>query len=251
MTKSAQIKALKKAAAAEAVSYVRSGTRLGIGTGSTAEEFIILLAEKLRQGLNIIGVATSERSRSFCLKSGVPLADFNTMPELDLTIDGADELDSRLRLIKGGGGALLHEKITAYASKKMIIIADESKLVRRLGAFPLPIEVNSFGLAATEKAVIAASEALGLKPVIKLRRLQAGGEQDNTAISDKANMPFTTDGGHYILDAYFHEIPAAESLAKALYSIPGVVEHGLFFHKNCMAIIAQNSGAIKIIEKTA
>ena len=145
--------ALKVEAARAALGHVGSGMRLGIGTGSTAEEFVRLLAERVEGGLKVIGVPTSERTAALCLKLGVPLSSLDETPELDLTIDGADEVDADLSLIKGGGGALLREKIVAAASQRMIVIADRSKLVATLGRFPLPIEVNRFGLKATELAI--------------------------------------------------------------------------------------------------
>jgi ribose 5-phosphate isomerase A len=140
---------MKIKAAAAALDYVEDGMRLGIGTGSTAEEFVRLLAEKVASGFRVEGVPTSERTARLCLELGVPLKSLEDLPELDLTIDGADEVDPQLRLIKGGGGALLREKIVACASARMIVIADETKVVETLGAFKLPIEVNSFGLGAT------------------------------------------------------------------------------------------------------
>lgn len=233
-------RALKQAAAKKALEFIRPGMRLGIGTGSTAEEFIRLLAAEVRRGLVISAVPTSERSRALCAELGVPPADFAALPQLDITIDGADEIDSHLRLIKGGGGALLREKITAYASAEMLVIADESKLVAQLGAFPLPIEVNSFGLAATQYAIAAQAAALGLHGVITLRAAHA-------AAAGKNRTPFITDGGHYILDAQFRALPAPEKLAEALCGIAGVVEHGLFFHPHCRALVAQKTGSVKIL----
>lgn len=231
--------ALKKAAAAAALQLVRPDMRLGIGTGSTAEEFIRLLAAEVRAGLRIAGVPTSERSRALCAELGVPLTDLEAEPRLDMTVDGADELDAHLQLIKGGGGALLREKITAYASDVMVVIADESKLVSALGAFPLPIEVNPFGLRATALAAEAAAAGLGLKGEIKLRQAAAGGR------------PFITDGGHYILDAHFGAIKAPAKLAAALSAIAGVVEHGLFFHPHCCAVLAGKDGTIRHLAKPA
>ena len=157
-------KALKIEAARAALAHVEDGMRLGIGTGSTAEEFVRLLAEKVGAGLTIIGVPTSERTAALCLELGVTLSTLDETPELDLTIDGADEIDPELSLIKGGGGALLREKIVAAASTRMIVIADESKLVEVLGRFPLPIEVNRFGLQATEIAIGRAAAANSALP---------------------------------------------------------------------------------------
>ena len=219
---------LKIRAAEAALAYVEDGMRLGIGTGSTAEEFVRLLAERVAGGLSVRGVPTSERTARLCLELGVPLYSLDEEPELDLTIDGADEVDRELRLIKGGGGALLREKIVAAASSRMVVIADESKLVDVLGAFPLPIEVNPFGMAATRIAVEKAAARLGLAGSIDVRPGDAG--------------PFTTDGGHFILDASFGRIPDAEALSEALHLIPGVVEHGLFLSMTSAAVIAGTDG---------
>ena len=150
---------LKRAAAERAIPLVEDGMRLGIGTGSTAAAFIKLLGERVRAGLKVTGVPTSEATRIACEREGIPLATLEDLPELDLTIDGADEVDDQLRLIKGGGAALLREKIVACASRRMVVIADAAKHVARLGAFPLPIEVNPFGLKATHRAVEAAVAA--------------------------------------------------------------------------------------------
>jgi ribose 5-phosphate isomerase A len=220
---------MKIEAARAALTYVESGMRLGIGTGSTAEEFVRLLAEKVASGLSIEGVPTSERTAKLCNELGVPLKSLDELPALDLTIDGADELDGALTLIKGGGGALLREKIVAASSARMIVIADESKLVQTLGAFPLPIEVNPFGLASTRILIEKAASRLGLSGALNLR-----GSGDHT---------FVTDGGHFIIDASFGRIPDAEALSKALNSIPGVVEHGLFINMATLAIIAGPAGA--------
>ncbi|MBL0373076.1 ribose-5-phosphate isomerase RpiA [Rhizobium sp. KVB221] len=215
---------MKIIAAAEALKHVENGMRLGIGTGSTAEEFVRLLAEKVAEGLEVRGVPTSERTARLCVELGVPLNSLDELPELDLTIDGADEVDGSLRLIKGGGGALLREKIVAAASRKMIVIADESKVVETLGAFPLPIEVNAFGLSATRIAIEKLAASLGLAGAIEQRKSGEG--------------YFKTDGGHYILDASFGRISDAEALATSLNAIPGVVEHGLFINLASLAIIA-------------
>lgn len=220
---------MKVKAAEAALGYVEDGMRLGIGTGSTAEEFVRLLAEKVHGGLKVLGVPTSERTARLCVELGVPLKSLDELPELDLTIDGTDEVDGNLTLIKGGGGALLREKIVAAASAQVIVIADESKVVETLGAFPLPIEINPFGMASTRIAIEKAASRLGLSGDLKLRR---GGED-----------VFRTDGGHYILDASFGRIPDAEALSAQLHLIPGVVEHGLFIHIASFAIIAGEAGA--------
>ena len=220
---------MKIKAAEAALAHVESGMRLGIGTGSTAEEFVRLLAEKVAGGLRIEGVPTSERTGRLCAELGVPLKSLDELPELDLTIDGADEIDPALTLIKGGGGALLREKIVAAASARMIVIADESKLVDTLGAFPLPIEVNPFGLVSTRLKIEKLASRLGLSGALTLR--QSGGAD------------FRTDGGHFILDASFGRIPDAEELSRELHSIPGVVEHGLFINMAAFAVIAGPGGA--------
>ncbi|MQB42829.1 ribose-5-phosphate isomerase RpiA [Rhizobium sp. ICMP 5592] len=220
---------MKIEAARAALAYVESGMRLGIGTGSTAEEFVRLLAEKVAAGLVIEGVPTSERTARLCVELGVPLKSLDELPELDLTIDGADEVDGALRLIKGGGGALLREKIVAASSQRMIVIADESKVVQTLGAFALPIEVNPFGLVSTRIQIEKTATRLGLSGALNLRQSEDGN--------------FTTDGGHFIIDASFGRIPDAEALSIALNSIPGVVEHGLFINMATLAIIAGPSGA--------
>lgn len=227
---------MKIKAAAVALEFVEDGMRLGIGTGSTAEEFVRLLAEKVAGGFKVEGVPTSERTARLCLELGVPLKSLDELPELDLTIDGADEVDSALRLVKGGGGALLREKIVAWASTRMVVIADETKLVPTLGRFPLPVEVNPFGLGATRRAVEKAASRLGLAGEIRLRQSGDG--------------VFVTDGGHYILDASFGLIPDAEALSGALHAIPGVVEHGLFIDIADVAVIAGTEG-VRVIEADA
>ena len=219
---------LKIEAARAALGYVADGMRLGIGTGSTAEEFVRLLAARVATGLKVIGVPTSERTAALCLELGVPLSTLDETPELDLTVDGADEIDPALTLIKGGGGALLREKIVAAASKRMIVIADRSKLVETLGRFPLPVEVNRFGLRATEIAVTEAAARLGLSGPAALRMT--------------GDTPFVTDGGHFILDASFGRIPDPRALSDALHAVPGVVEHGLFIGLASVAIIAGGDG---------
>src|SRR5256885_7669672 len=147
---------LKRQAAARALEHVRDGMKLGLGTGSTARHFVELLGERVQAGLNVVGVPTSEATRSDAARFGIPLTTLDETPQLDLTVDGADEIGPDLSLIKGGGGALLREKIVASASARMIVIADETKWVPALGRFPLPIEVMPFGLAATQRAIGAA-----------------------------------------------------------------------------------------------
>jgi ribose 5-phosphate isomerase A len=225
---------LKIEVAKAALHYVEDGMRLGIGTGSTANEFIKLLGEKVQSGLSIVGVATSQASDRLCRTLNIPLKTLDELPELDLTIDGTDEIDGDFNLIKGGGGALLREKIVAYTSKTMLVIADQSKIVKYLGTFPLPIEVNKFGLTATKNAIENAMRDLGLTGDIVLRT--------------KNGSIFQTDGGHFILDASFSRILNAQAVSNALFEIPGVVEHGLFLNRANIAIIAGLNG-IKTLKK--
>ncbi|MBX3539358.1 MAG: ribose-5-phosphate isomerase RpiA [Chelatococcus sp.] len=219
----------KRQAAAQAVALVEDGMRLGLGTGSTAKHFVALLGERVRGGLKVIGVPTSERTRVQAEAEGIPLSDLDATPELDLTVDGADEIDEDLRLIKGGGGALLREKIVAAASARMIVIADDSKRVAVLGRFPLPIEVVPFGLVSTTAAVRDAAAGAGCRGDLRLRK-QADGS------------PFITDGGHYILDGSFGAISEPERLSQALLVVPGVVDHGLFLGLATGAIVASPNG---------
>ncbi len=225
---------LKIEAARAALAHVEEDMRLGIGTGSTAEEFVRLLAARMTdEGLSIIGVPTSERTAALCRELGVPLSTLEETPQLDLTIDGADEIDPQLALVKGGGGALLREKIVAAASERMVVIADASKLVDTLGKFPLPIEVNPFGLRATEIAVRRAAAALGLEGPLTLRMTNGS--------------PFVTDGGHFIIDASFGRIPDTRALSDALHAIPGVVEHGLFLNMADVAIVADAESGVRAV----
>lgn len=219
---------LKRAAAERAAALVTGGMRVGLGTGSTAAHLVALLGKRVRGGLVIVAVPTSETTRRQAERESIPLTSLDDTPELDIAIDGADEIDDELRLIKGGGGALLREKIVAAASRRMIVIADGSKRVRRLGRFPLPIEVVSFGLGATRRAVAAAFERSGCRGDATLRTADG--------------KPFLTDGGHHILDAALGEIPDPEMLASALAAIPGVVEHGLFLGLATGAIVATEAG---------
>ena len=223
----------KKLAAERAADDVTSGMRLGIGTGSTAEFFVHALARRVQDGLDVIGVPTSERTRELASSLGIRLTTLDELPELDLTVDGADELDPRLSLIKGGGGALLREKIVASASASMIVIADGSKEVATLGRFPLPIEVVPFGLEATRRAILKVFEDLGLPLNMSLR----GGSA----------QPFVTDGGHFILDAQLESIPEVQALGDRLVAIPGVVEHGLFIELATKAYVAGTDGVKTVL----
>jgi ribose 5-phosphate isomerase A len=227
--------AYKRDAAAAALDYVRPGMRLGLGTGSTARPFVDLLGTRVRAGLDVIAVPTSEATRAQAEACGIKLTTLDETPALDLTVDGADEIDPDLTLIKGGGGALLREKIVAAASARMVVIADASKWVAVLGKFPLPIEVVPFGLGATERAVLAAIAATGNAGALTLRKAQDG-------------LAFVTDGGHFLLDAALGKIADPRSLGAALAAIPGVVEHGLFIGLAQTAIIAGSDG-VRIVER--
>jgi ribose 5-phosphate isomerase A len=226
---------LKRLAAARALDQVRDGMKLGLGTGSTAKHFVELLGERVRDGLQVIGVPTSEATRSDALRCGIALTTLDEIDRLDLTVDGADEIDPDLNLIKGGGGALLREKIVAAASDRMIVIADETKSVSRLGRFPLPIEVIPFGIAATRRALGLAFGKAGVAGPIAVR-------------TGKDGHAFVTDGGHWIIDARLGRIPDAPGLAALLSAIPGVVEHGLFIGLASTALLA-GAQQIRVIER--
>ncbi|HEY5131937.1 MAG TPA: ribose-5-phosphate isomerase RpiA [Bradyrhizobium sp.] len=226
---------LKRQAAAQALEHVRDGMKLGLGTGSTAKHFVELLGERVRAGLDVIGVPTSEATRADAVRCGIPLTTLDDIDRLDLTVDGADEIDPALNVIKGGGGALLREKIVAAASDRMIVIADDSKWVEVLGRFPLPVEVIPFGLAATQRAMARAFAEAGVSGQMAVRGAREG-------------HVFVTDGGHWIVDAYLGQIPDAPGLAGLLSSIPGVVEHGLFVGLVSAAMLAGRDG-ICVIER--
>ncbi|WP_460449547.1 ribose-5-phosphate isomerase RpiA [Alsobacter sp. SYSU BS001988] len=220
---------LKREAAARAVALVEPGMRLGLGTGSTARHFVDLLGERVRGGLKVVCVPTSEATRAQAASLGVPLTTLDETPELDLTVDGADEVDGQLRLIKGGGAAHLREKIVANASRRMIVIADDSKLVATLGRFPLPLEVVEFGLGATRVAIEKVFAATGCSGGLALRR-----RPDGAAVR--------TDSGHLVLDAALGRIPDPDALAARLDGVPGLVEHGLFIGLADAAILATAQG---------
>jgi ribose 5-phosphate isomerase A len=226
---------LKRQAAARALEEVRGGMKLGLGTGSTAKHFVELLGEKVRTGLDVVGVPTSEATRADAVRCGIPLTTLDDIDRLDLTVDGADEIDPSLNLIKGGGGALLREKIVAAASDRMIVIADDSKWVDALGRFPLPIEVIPFGLSATQRAIGKAFAECGNSGQMVVR-------------NGKDGHVFVTDGGHWIVDAHLGRITDAPRLAGLLGAIPGVVEHGLFIGLAGMAVLAGSTG-IRVVER--
>lgn len=218
----------KTLAAERAMEMVTTGMTLGLGSGSTSGKFIQLLGQKVKAGLEVLCVPTSEDTRLLAERSGIKLTTLDDFPQLDLTVDGADEIDGSLRLIKGGGGALLREKIVAMASDRMVVIADHTKRVAKLGAFPLPIEIVRFGAKATLKMIEDAAFDAGCEGDITLRRLN--GEF------------FVSDSGNYIADCAFGEIGEPEALGDVLEMIPGVVEHGLFIGIADRAIIAGPAG---------
>ena len=226
---------LKRQAAACALERVRDGMKLGLGTGSTAKHFVELLGERVRAGLSVIGVPTSEGTRAEAVRCGIPLTTLDDVDRLDLTVDGADEIDPALDLIKGGGGALLREKIVAAASDRMIVIADDSKWVEVLGRFPLPVEVVPFGLAATRRAIGKAFAESGVSGHMVVRK-------------GKDGHVFVTDGGHWIVDAHLGRIADAPRLAGLLALIPGVVEHGLFIGLASTVVLAGPEG-IRVVER--
>lgn len=219
----------KRRAGEKALDFVEPGMKLGLGTGSTANHFVRALGAKVAEGLDVVGVPTSEATVELARSLGIPLTTLDETPMLDVTVDGADELDSALRLIKGGGGALLREKIVASSSGRMVVIADDSKEVGMLGQFPLPVEVIRFGAEATRGKIVWAAGETGCTGDITLRRAGDG-------------EPFLTDSGHFIYDCAFGKIPDPEALALVLSSIPGVVEHGLFIGLATVAILGTDEG---------
>jgi ribose 5-phosphate isomerase A len=228
--------ATKRRAAARALDFVRPHMRLGLGTGSTAAEFVRLLGAGVADGLEVLCVATSKATSDLAQSLAIPLTTLDELPELDLVVDGADEFDPQLRLIKGGGGALLREKIVAAASDRMVVIADASKEVARLGRFPLPVEIDPFGVECTRRHVVDVTTAMRLSPEVRLRRNAEG-------------HAFVTDGGHYILDCAFGSIPDPEVLALSIATIPGVVEHGLFIGLASTIIVA-DATEIRLLGET-
>jgi ribose 5-phosphate isomerase A len=209
----------KELAGRASIRFVKDGDVVGLGTGSTAVHMVSALAERVKAGLKIVGIPTSVRTRELAASLGIPLTTLDEHPSIDVTIDGADEIDPNLSLIKGGGGALLREKIVASASKKMVVVGDSTKLVPFLGKFPLPVEVIRFALVIVQTKV----EALGA--AVKLR--MDGGK------------PYVTDEGNHILDCEFGKIADPRLLGRQLSDIPGVVEHGLFVGFASVALIGR------------
>ena len=217
----------KQAAARAAVELVQPGTVVGLGSGSTATFAIHFLAERIRDGLKIVGVPTSQASMRVAQQLGIPLTTLEQNPSIDIDIDGADEIDPQLNLIKGGGGALLREKVIASAAKRFIVVAESVKLVPRLGKFPLPVEVIPFAEPLVRKRI----EALGAQ--VSLRKYAYGN-------------PYVTDEGHHILDCNFGEIADPAALNARLHEIPGVVEHGLFIGMAETAFVGKDGGVVQV-----
>jgi ribose 5-phosphate isomerase A len=217
----------KQAAGQASVQFIEEGSIVGLGTGSTAFFAIQAVAERVRAGLKIRAIPTSDHTRNLAASLGIPLTTLDEYQQIDVDIDGADEIDPQLNLIKGGGGALLREKIIASASKRFIVIADSTKLVSQLGKFPLPVEIVPFAKALVAKEI----EALGAS--VKLRKLPNG-------------EPFESDEGHNILDCSFGSIPDPPALALKLEAIPGVVEHGMFINMANLAVVGTGTGVKEI-----
>ena len=217
----------KEAAARASLRFVGDGQVVGLGTGSTAAYFIKLLGEKVRNGMRVRGIPTSDRSRELAESLGIPLTTLDECQEIAVTVDGADEVDPQLRLIKGGGGAMLREKIVASATKQLVIVADETKQVPVLGKFPLPVEVIKFAQALVAKRITA----LGAQ--VSLRKNADG-------------TPFVTDEKNHILDCRFGQIADADTLARQLSEMPGVVEHGLFIGMASVVLLARGSEIVEL-----
>jgi ribose 5-phosphate isomerase A len=206
---------------------VKDGQVVGLGTGSTAAYFIKLLGEQVKNGLRVRGIPTSVRSRELAASLGIPLITLDDAQEITVTVDGADEVDPQLRLIKGGGGALLREKIVASATKQLVIVADASKQVPRLGKFPLPVEVIRFAQALVAKRIAALGAEVQLRVGVD-------------------GKPYVTDENNHILDCRFGEIRDADGLARELSEMPGVVEHGLFIGMASVVVFARGSEIVEL-----
>ena len=226
----------KARAARAALAYVEDGMVLGLGSGSTAEIFIALLGERVKTGLSVQGVPTSEASADAARKAGVPLMDMAAVQHIDLTVDGADEVGPDLTLIKGGGGCLLREKIIADASTRMIVIVDDSKIVPVLGTFPLPVEVDRFGVQISAQKIARALKSAGIADASIGLRMDKSGQ-----------APFITDGGHAILDCACTRIERPRAVAAALCAVPGVVEHGLFVDLARLVLVG-NAAGVTLLE---
>ncbi len=226
----------KENAAMAAMEFIETGMTLGLGSGSTAEIFIDMLGERVAGGMKIQGVPTSQRTADCAVEAGVPLIEPDKITKIDVTIDGADEVDPLFNLIKGGGACLLREKIIAQASDRMVVIVDDSKMVETLGAFPLPIEVDPFGLSLTADQIYAALKQTGCEEAQTVLRQAKDG-----------SGPLVTDGGNWILDSKCKVIPNPADTALALSQIPGVMEHGLFIDLADVIVIGEADHA-KVME---
>lgn len=226
----------KENAALAALDFIEDGMTLGLGSGSTAEILIEHLGARVAGGMKVQGVPTSARTAECARENGVPLVDADKVERIHLTIDGADEVDPNFFLVKGGGACLLREKIIANASDKMVVIVDASKMVDTLGAFPLPIEVDPFGMALTAEQIYAAL-------------METGCEAGQTVLRQKkdGSGPLITDGGHYILDSRCRKIPNPSDTAARLSEIPGVMEHGIFVDLADVIIVGEEDHA-KVME---
>ncbi|MBM3603420.1 MAG: ribose-5-phosphate isomerase RpiA [Alphaproteobacteria bacterium] len=239
MSQSSQVDPAKLAAARAAVALVEDGMKLGLGTGSTASIMVRELAGRVaREGLKLRFAATSQATADLAESLGLRVETLDEIGWLDMTIDGADEVDPHLHLIKGGGGAHLREKVVAAASERMVVIADPAKVVETLGAFPLPVEVLSFGFETTRRLIRKLLDTLELGERDVLQRL-------------KGSDPWVTDEGNLILDLHLEVIPDPAALARGLSCIPGVVEHGLFLGMCDLAIIGREDGSVVELARDA
>ena len=217
----------KQAAARASLNFIQDGYVVGLGTGSTAAYFIQYLGERVKAGLKIRGVPTSIQSRKLAESCGIPIVTLDEVQQIDVDVDGADEFDPQLRLIKGGGGALLREKIVASASRKFVVVTDASKQVQTLGKFPLPVEVIPFAESILTRRIVA------LGATVTLRK-------------GKDGSPFRTDEGHHILDCHFGQIADPQALARILSDLPGVVEHGLFINMASVVLIGKGNEVVEL-----
>jgi ribose 5-phosphate isomerase A len=220
----------KESASRAALQFIKDGQIVGLGTGSTAAYAVQFIGERVAAGLKIRGIPTSINTRETATKLGIPLTSFDEVQHIDVTIDGADEFDPQLNLIKGGGGALLYEKVVASASQKLVIVADSSKQVPMLGNFPVPVEVITFALPLVRREI----EQLGAAVVLR----------------QKNGKPFVTDEGHHILDCHFGRIPDPPTLSRKLSDIPGIVEHGLFINRASVVLVAHGDKVTELHRTT-
>jgi len=235
LTTKEQLQAEKEVVAGAAVRFVKSGMKLGLGTGTTAHHFIHRLGERVRRGeLSVEAVATSKQSQALAKEVGITVSEPRRGLRLDLAVDGADEIGPNLALIKGGGGALLREKVVAVAADYFLVIADSSKLVNQLGAFPLPLEVVPFAVPWVMDRV----EALGATAVLRMDR-------------ESRDRPYLTDQQNYIVDCQFRAIEQPAQLASKLEAVPGIVEHGLFIGYARAALIARGTAAYVLYQDGA